>query len=216
MRQPDAVALVHVGGRDHVITANEGDCRAYPAMPERVAAAGLRLDPESFPDAATLQRDDVLGRVAVSAEVGDLDHDGDYDELHACGSRSISVWTADGELVWDSGALLERLSAADMTNVSELGLDTGPAPEGLVVGELWQRPYVFVGLEGPGAIAAFDLSDPRAPSFVLYEHVAGDVGPEGIELIAAEHSPIAAPLLIVANEVSRTVRIYRVLAGAGG
>ena len=70
----------------------------------------------------------------------------------------------------------------------------------------------------------YDVSTPADPSLVLYENstrdfagvaedgTAGDLGPEGIEYVAADDSPNGEPLLIVANEVSGTVRIYQIIA----
>jgi hypothetical protein len=40
--------------------------------------------------------------------------------------------------------------------------------------------------------------------------VGGDRGPEGIEFVAAEDSPNGKPLVLVGNEVSRTVTIFQV------
>lgn len=209
LRQPDAIAWARVDGRDVIVSANEGDCRSTTAMPEQAAARTLVLDPAAFPDAADLQSG-ALGQLVVSAVLGDPDHDGDHDQLYACGSRSVSTWSGDGRLLWDSGALLDELTAK-RSDPDKHERDLGPRPEGVVTAELWGRTYAFVGLERAGGIVAFDLSDPREPSLVSYEQRDDDVGPEGIEFVAAEDSPNGEPLLIVANEISRTVRIYRLI-----
>jgi hypothetical protein len=59
---------------------------------------------------------------------------------------------------------------------------------------------------------------PTAPVFAAYANtrrlppnsVGGDRGPEGIEFVAAEDSPNGQPLVLVGNEVSRTVAIFQV------
>lgn len=98
----------------------------------------------------------------------------------------------------------------------------GPEPEGATVATLWGVPYAFIGLERVGGVMVYDLSNPLAPSLVLYDvstrdfdedpqtGAPGDLGPEGLEVIAAADSPTGEPLLIVANEVSGTVRIYQI------
>ena len=102
--------------------------------------------------------------------------------------------------------------------------NSGPEPEGAVVAELWGKNYAFVGLERVGGVMVYDVSDPQNPSLVLYDNsmrdfagdadmgTAGDLGPEGIEVVHAADSPNGEPLLIVANEVSGSVRIYRIIA----
>lgn len=79
-------------------------------------------------------------------------------------------------------------------------------------------------LERMGGIVVFDLSDPAAPAFVLYDNstrdfggdpelgTAGDLGPEGLEVVVPEDSPSGKPLLVVANEISGTVRVYEIQA----
>jgi hypothetical protein len=97
--------------------------------------------------------------------------------------------------------------------------DKGPEPEGVVVAELFGSTYAFVGLERIGGIAVFDLGDPRAPTLVTYvndrdfggdaeQGTAGDLGPEGLIVIAEGDSPTGVPLLVVAYEVSGSVAVY--------
>ena len=65
------------------------------------------------------------------------------------------------------------------------------------------------------------MTNPTAPSFVDYVNVrtfgvpadsdlAEDLGPEGLIVISAEESPNGRPLLVVANEVSGTTRIFQI------
>jgi hypothetical protein len=78
--------------------------------------------------------------------------------------------------------------------------------------------FAFVGLERVGGVMAYDVTVPTSPSFAAYANtrtlppaaVGGDRGPEGIEFVAAEDSPNGKPLVLVGNEVSRTVTIFQV------
>ncbi len=102
--------------------------------------------------------------------------------------------------------------------------DAGPEPEALAVGEIDGRYYAFIGLERVGGIMVYDITDPAAPVFEEYANDRnfdtsldpstgddiGDLGPEGIEFISAEDSPIDEPMIAVSNEVSGTTTLYRV------
>ncbi len=109
---------------------------------------------------------------------GDTDGDGDYDALYTLGGRSFSIWSADGSQVFDSEADLERIIAADdpahfnasneNNNFDDRSDNKGPEPEGLTVGNIRGRQYVFVGLERHGGIAAYDISTPSSPVFADY------------------------------------------------
>jgi hypothetical protein len=234
--QPDAIAAFSVGGVDYLVTANEGDARDYDTFSEeaRVGDDEVVLDPVAFPNAAELKDDAAIGRLNVTLVSGDEDGDGDFDRIVAYGARSISVWSAAGELVWDSGDQIERMvletypalhNANNDESAAESGDsrsdDKGPEPEGLVVGEIDGVPYVFVGLERVGGVMVWNLSDPTAPEWVGYLNDrpffasaegddAGDLGPEGLTFIAAEVSPTGAPLLAVAHEISGTTRLYEI------
>jgi hypothetical protein len=235
MYQPDALVRFTVDGQDYLLSANEGDVRDYDAIAEQERVKNLNLDPQAFPNAEQLQQDEQIGRLFVSTVNGDLGNDGDYEQLFVPGARSVAVWSAAGTLLWDSGDELEQTTAAALpddfnANNDENGSfdgrsdNSGPEPEGAVIAELWGKPYAFVGLERVGGVIVYDVSDPLNPSLVLYDNstrdftgdaelgTAGDLGPEGLEVVLAPDSPNGEPLLIVANEVSGSIRIYRVLA----
>jgi hypothetical protein len=223
---PDGIAAYEVDGVSYYITANEGDDRGED---ERVA--DLSLDAGAFPDASVLQQEENLGRLGVSSIDGDLDGDGDYDALFSFGARSFSIWDEYGNLVFDSGDQLERITAEalpDNFNASnddnafdDRSDNKGPEPEGVTVGEVGGSTYAFIGLERIGGVAVYDVGDPRAPEFVDYVNprdfsgdpeagTADDLGPEGLTFIDAEASPSGAPLLVVTNEVSGSTSIFEV------
>lgn len=54
----------------------------------------------------------------------------------------------------------------------------------------------------------YDVSDPRAVSFVQYLRKLGDESPEGLTFVSGADSPSGGDLLIVTNEVSNTVSLF--------
>jgi hypothetical protein len=229
---PDAIAAYRVRGRVYLVTANEGDARDYDTFAEEERIKDLDLDPTAFPDADTLQEDENIGRLTVTTTLGDTDNDGDYDKLYAFGTRSFSIWSSHGKLVFDSGDELERITAEtypddfnsnnDENDSFESRSDNkGPEPEGVTIAKLYGRDYAFIGLERIGGIMVYDISNPRRPKFVEYvnnrdfsgdaeEGTAGDLGPEGLIVIDRRDSPTRKPLLVVANEVSGTTSVYTI------
>jgi len=227
MYEPDAIGHYKVRGRSYVVTANEGDARDWPGYAEEVRVSSVALDPLAFPDAATLKNNANIGRLNVTRSQGDVDGDGDYDQLYTLGGRSFSIWNEDGAQIFDSGSMLERITSLAFPERFNAGHDDpafdnrsdnkGPEPEGLVIGQLGNSTYLFVGMERIGGIAAFDISDPRAPVFMDYVNnrdfrspEGGDLGPEGLLFIPAHESPSRRPLLVVTSEISGTVTTYTV------
>ncbi|MFM1803889.1 MAG: hypothetical protein RL136_768 [Planctomycetota bacterium] len=231
MYQPDGIASLRVGGQTYIFGANEGDVREYGAYVENARAGSLLLDPVAFPDAATLQANTAMGRLNVTRSRGDVDGDGDYDALYSFGARSMSVWTPDGSLVWDSGDLMEqvvaavnptRFNASNTNNTRDnRSDDKGPEPEGITLGTIAGRTYAFIGMERIGGVFAFDVTDPTAPSYQLYVNsrdfgaatssaAAGDLGPEGTLFIPAATSPNGRDLLVVSNEISGTLSVWQI------
>jgi len=235
LRMPDGIASFRLdpGGPTYLITANEGDRRERIGFSDeaRVGASTVVLDPVAFPDAATLKASANLGRLKIVSTEGDTDGDGDYDELYSFGGRSFSIFDGAGNLLFDSGDQLEQLTARlfpanfnashDSNTFDSRSDDKGPEPEGVVVGRLFGRQLAFVALERISGIAIYDVTNPAAPTFVQYAHSrdfsvtpgtgdAGDLGPEGITLIAEDDSPTGQPLLVVGYEVSGTTRVYEI------
>ena len=232
MFQPDAIANFRVSGETFLVTANEGDARAYLGFNEEARVNELTLDPVAFPNAAALKQNAALGRLRVTNANGDPDHDGDYDELFAFGARSFSIWTTAGDLVYDSGDDLERKTATALpadfncNNDANNSFDTrsddkGPEPEGITLGQISGHTYAFVGLERIGGVIVYEVTNPFAPKFVQYVNnrnfagnpaagTAGDLGPEGLHFIEGKKSPNENPLLVVANEISGTTTIFQI------
>jgi 2',3'-cyclic-nucleotide 2'-phosphodiesterase / 3'-nucleotidase / 5'-nucleotidase len=232
MRQPDAIAVFEQDGATFLLTANEGDGREYRGFTDEARISELRLDPAAFPNAAELQRNEALGRLRVTNQLGEGPNG--FNALYAQGGRSFSVIeAATGRVVHDSGeeierVLAERLPAHFNANHQDgpgapdaRSAAKGPEPEGLAIGVVEGVPYLFVGLERVGGIMGWNIADARAPRFVTYRNdrvfggdprngTAGDLGPEGVLFLAAAESPNGRPLLVVTNEVSGSVTIYEI------
>jgi Secretion system C-terminal sorting domain/Calx-beta domain len=220
MYQPDAIASFNVGGTTYYITANEGDSRDYTGFTEeiRVGTAGYVLDPTVFPNAATLKLNQNLGRLQLTNATGDTDSDGDFDEIHALGARSFTIWNSSFTRIFDSGDQLEQITAAqtpltfnsDGTTGSFDGRsdNKGPEPEAVTTGTVDGVLYAFVGSERTGDIFVYDISNPAAPVFKQYIDNPTDLAVEGLLFVPANESPTGRALVIATAEVSRTVTVY--------
>lgn len=234
MYLPDGIVSYKARGKSFLVTANEGDVREYDAFEEAVRVGSLTLDPDAFPEAATLKDNAKLGRLTVTNTRGDTDNDGDFDELYSFGGRSFSIWTSDGRLVYDSGDALEQITAAAFPanfNASNTNNtfdnrsdDKGPEPEGIAIGKVYGRTYAFVGLERIGGVMVFDISNPSCVTFEQYfnnrdfsqtpgPNSGGDLGVEGLLFVDAKDSPCRKPLLVVANEISGSTNVYEISKG---
>lgn len=244
---PDSIAAYKAGFNTYIVTANEGDGREYDTYVDESRVKdleedfGLTLNPSSFPLADILLEDENLGRLTVMVTEGELDGDpSTLEELYSYGARSFSIFSADGELIYDSGDFIEVYLAENFPDDFNSGNDAnqdfdsrsdakGPEPEALAIGTIGLRTYAFVGLERIGGIMIFDITDPENVEFVSYTNNrnfdavfdednladfgdAGDLGPEGIEFIPAYQSPNGKPLLLVANEVSGTTTVFEITA----
>ncbi len=233
MHLPDAIANYSVGNTTYLVTANEGDARDYSAYAEevRVSSGSYILDPVKFPQADLLKANHNLGRLNVVKNMGDMDNDGDFDEIYVLGSRSFTIWNATtGAKVSDNGQDFEQITFADpkyrkLFNASNDGNATknrsdnkGPEPEGVALGSINDTIYAFVALERIGGVMVYNISNPAAPVFVQYINnrdtatFAGDNGAEGIVFLHANANKQGKHFVITANEVSGTVGVFEVKA----
>ena len=226
--RPDAIVIVG----EYLITANEGDTRDYDGYSEEGELGETPLDETVYPNADELATEDAIGGLEILTSVGDTDGDGDIEQMTISGARSISTRTLTGELAWDSGDQMERTIAEvnpenfnathdENGSFDDRSDNAGPEPEGLAVGMVGDKNYLFVGFERIGGVMVYDLSTLPEPTFVTYVNnrdfegdaeagTAGDLGPEGLTFVAAADSPNGVALLIVSNEISSTTTIYEV------
>ncbi|MEQ9234117.1 choice-of-anchor I family protein [Coleofasciculus sp. E2-BRE-01] len=221
MYQPDGIASYLVDGQTYLVTANEGDSRDFDFFSEEVRVGDLLLDPEAFPNAEELQKDENLGRLKVTNTLGDTDGDGDFDELYTFGGRSFSIFDTDGELIFDSGDAFEQITAEFLPELfnsdDELNLfddrsdDKGPEPQAVTIAELFGRTIAFIGLERIGGIISYDITDPFNPFFLDYVNnrdfsvefnldEEGDPDPTDEQLAAVGDLGLEGLLFIAAND----------------
>jgi len=189
-------------------------------------------------DLTALRTDEYLGRLKVMTSVSDaVYHDTVTDTtyfnaLYTYGARSFSIWDVeqlgtDAQQVFDSADDFEQIVAANLPELfnsdhaenakDNRSDDKGPEPEYVEIGEVDGSVYAFVGLERQSAIMVYDVTNPAAPTFVSFVNMRdvansgqGDLGPEGLDFVAAEDSPTGKPLLLTGNEVSGTLAIFEI------
>jgi DNA-binding beta-propeller fold protein YncE len=229
MYQPDGIAAFEVDGAVYLATANEGDTREYGSFTDQMPLSSAKLDPSLLLADADLQQDAKVGRLLVSSVDGDSDGDGKVDRLLASGARSLAIWNANGELMYDSGDAIERYVAEHLKErfnvdseggqaVDERSPEKGPEPESVVVGRVGDATLAFVGLERTSAIAVFDVTRPASarllsvvPLALTKDATGGPhIAPEGLCFVPADRSPTGEPLLAVACEVTGTTVLFRV------
>ncbi len=158
---PDSLATYQWRGNTYVVLANEGDFREDDA--DRAAAS-------------TFGATTPLDRLRVSRT------DSSAGKLFAAGARSFSIRAADGNLVYDSGSLLDREAHARGIYNDGRSRDKGVEPEGVTLLDIGGRSYAFIGLERTtkSAVAVFDVTSPHNVSFVDMIVTDGDLAPEGL------------------------------------
>ncbi|WP_311197723.1 choice-of-anchor I family protein [Brevibacterium sp. p3-SID960] len=194
--QPDTIRSIEIGGRDYLLTANEGDTRDWDGYSEEIRVKDLGSEKkglapicESVVEGMTnedgspmtiedLQKEENLGRLTITKADG-LKEDGScYETIYGVGGRSFSILDTDGKQVFDSADDFERITAEVLpknfnSNNSESNFDNrsddkGPEPEAIEVGQIGEKTYAFIGMERIGGIFVYDITDPAKSEYVTY------------------------------------------------
>ncbi|AKR43955.1 choice-of-anchor I family protein [Methylophilus sp. TWE2] len=186
---PDGIATYDVAGKTYLVTANEGDFREDDG--DRSAASSL-------------------GATGDLANIRISNTDSSAGDLYAAGARSFSIRDADGNLVYDSGDILDKEAFARGIYDDGRSRDKGVEPEGVDLFTLGGRTIAAVGLERTlkGAVALFDITDPTKVSFIDMIVSDGDLAPEG--LVAFDIG--GKSYLAFANEGSNTTSLFSISA----
>ena len=133
------------------------------------------------------------------------DRDSLSGNLYAAGARSFSIRRADGELVYDSGSILDREAHARLIYDDGRSRDKGVEPEGVAILQMVDRTYAFVGLERTikSAVAIFDITDLDAVRFIDIIVTSGNLSPEGLaNEVAAPGSTTSNTSLLHARTIA--------------
>ncbi len=233
---PDEITSFTIGGITYFATANEGDTRGANSSTGRLAdevtgTGALTLEPvykaqlDAFYQGLSLTGVNdakALGRLRIP-RYGNTNALGQVTNVTMFGTRSVTIFAADGTRVFDSGSDFETISAAripTLFNSEENNAGTkdgrsdnkGPEPEGVAYGVVNGRNYVFVGMERSGGVFQYDVTNPTNAYFVDFIHTgtSGDKAPEGIVFVDAAQSPTGKALLLVGHEVSGSVAVFEV------
>ncbi|NLS14816.1 alkaline phosphatase [Vibrio sp. SM6] len=206
---PDSIDSYEVDGATYIVTANEGDGREYGfettqaqcdkdgfiwdgddfsgsadytqkqafciVHTDETRGKNLDVAPE-HPLANALKDKTQLGRLKVIQPQGQIAAN---QNVQSFGTRSFSIWNAQGELVFDSGDQFSEIVAmheskymnsTNDNNASgdDRSDDKGVEPEAIEVANINQRQYAFIGLERQGGIMIYDVTKPKDAQFLHY------------------------------------------------
>lgn len=135
------------------------------------------------------------------------------------GTRGWTIFDANtGEVVWDAGNSFEQLAVRTGMHIESRAESKGPEPEGLAITDIGGKPTALIASERSNFVAAYDVSDPKAP--VFRQIMPTTPGPEGVLPVPARN------LLVISSEadeaenrVRASVNVYGFgdeYAAAGG
>lgn len=214
-----ADSIVSFGGKNgqtFYALANEGDAFVDDSDIVRLGNAAVTLDATTFANAAELKQNANLGRLNIvrTGATGD-GNTTNMTEIVTLGGRSFSIRDAAGNLVYDSGNILEAEAIKAGLYADGRSDDKGVEPEGVIVFSLAGRSIAAVGLERTtrGAVALFDVTDPANTSF-LQMLDTGSSADARIEGLLAFESGGSFYLALASEDPSHISSLYRISASA--
>ncbi|WP_341899298.1 esterase-like activity of phytase family protein, partial [Synechococcus sp. UW140] len=225
LRMPDGIAAYQAVGANgsaqtFTIIANEGDGRVRPdgdytdPSTDVKTKEGAKYNDE-FRQGVTGTGTDT--RLKTIKDLGNYDSiTTAYEQKFSFGGRSITILDSLGNIVWDSGDLIDRAAIAAGIYDDTRSDDKGSEPENLTVATIAGRNYAFVGLERgtSSSIATFDITNPYNAYLVDFHKSSNTIiSPEGLLFIPAATSPNGKDLLISSNEISKDLEVLNVNQG---
>ena len=207
---PDGITTFEADGETFIVTANEGDGRDdedfgglfldFADLDDIVdtdvdaiqdgAGNNVVVDVDAGflaanPGIGDNDNPGGIGDLEISLIDGDVDNDGELEQLFAFGTRSFSIFDTNGDLVFNSGDDFEQTIAQlivdgdlpatafntdnDSNSAGEnRSDDSGPEPEGVVIGQIGDQTLAFIGIERVGGFFIYDVTDPENVEFVEY------------------------------------------------
>jgi 2',3'-cyclic-nucleotide 2'-phosphodiesterase (5'-nucleotidase family) len=178
LTMPDGIAtFTDAQGRSFLLAVGEGDSREYQpdigdvffdltraSSGNVVAGTPFRIHPgvsalnAAFAAATGISRT----RLNLLNDTGDIDGDGLIDKPFSIGSRSLRIYDAKGNVVFDSSDQLEELANSLGLMAGNRDDDKGTEPEMVEIATVAGRTYAFVALERTttSVAAVFDITDP--------------------------------------------------------
>lgn len=235
---PHSISTYEIDGATYIVTANEGNVRKYNTFTNEKSTTTLTavetLINEDTGDetAITAKNVHTLNPTYTAGLLEGTEEDGSDTPVYLFGSRSFSIYDAESmSLVYDSGCAFEEKIAEHLpanfncTNISNkvdgASAVRGPEPKDITIGTIDSRTYAFISLEGVGGIIVYDITDPNSPEYINYINsrdftstIKGDVSPNGLTFITANHSNNELPMILAAFDVSGTVAGYSITGEA--
>lgn len=157
--------------------------QSYPSDADQ-KLAGTR-----FPDGISFTPS---GQHLISADEG---------EMSQTGGRGISIWSLNGDLIWDDGGEIEQQAVAAGYYPDDRSAERGIEVEGVTTGRFDSRDFAFAVSERGSFMAVYDINNPSQPVFVQLLPTGAE--PESVIAIPARN------LIAVAAEESGEITIYR-------
>lgn len=221
--QPDTIKAVAQGGTTFIVAACEGDA-ASDIVEDEAEVGDLVFAPGTLdaPVPADLRVSKVRGVNPANAS--------EHLQAFSFGGRGFAVFdAATGALAHESGDQMAQMMikyAPELFNADDGDFfgegrseNKGAEPEAITTGEFNGTPLLFVGLERPGLVGVWDMTDITAPVFHSLNGVVDPDGcvdgeralmvdPEALQFVAAADSPTGTDILISSGAVSATLTVF--------
>lgn len=140
------------------------------------------------------------GKFLITADEGDLGKD-EFNDGVKSGGRNVMVWDLDGNVVYDSQDLIDKMCAGAGIYPDKRSPSRGSEVENLTVGQINNQQIMAVASERSSAILFFDVTDAKNPAYLGLIPSSGEA-PEGIHKISNRN------IFVSASEESGTLSFY--------